>query len=257
VIEAIVWGLVQGLTEFLPVSSSGHLVLVPAFLSRAGYDIGAPELTVSAVLHLGTLLAVIVYYRKDLLTLTKAGSDPQARRVLGLLALGTLPALVGLVAKDALDRLEEDPRSVALALLGTGVVLAVGSRLILRDGRLESGSARDALRVGVAQAVALIPGISRSGMTITEGLRVGLAPAEAARFSFLLAIPTIAGGGLLSLLELAGANISFGPILVGLAVSAVSGYLAIAALLKALARVGFAPFAVYCLVVGTAGLIVL
>jgi undecaprenyl-diphosphatase len=257
VIEAIIWGLVQGLTEFLPVSSSGHLVLVPAFLSQAGMDIAAPELAVSAVLHLGTLVAVLAYYRKDLLNLTRAATDPEARRVLGLLALGTVPAVIGLVVKDALDRLEEDPRAVAVALLFTGLVLAVGSRLPVGDRRLESSTPRHALRVGIAQAMALVPGVSRSGMTITEGLRTGLAPAEAAKFSFLLAIPTIAGGGLLSLLELTNAEVSFGPILVGLTVSAVSGYLAIAALLKALAKVGFAPFSIYCLVMGVAALIVL
>lgn len=256
-IEAIIWGLVQGLTEFLPVSSSGHLVLVPAFLSHAGMDIAAPELAVSAVLHLGTLVAVLAYYRKDLLNLTRAATDPEARRVLGLLALGTVPALIGLAVKDSLDRLEENPRAVAVALLFTGLVLAVGSRLTVGDRRLESSTPRHALRVGIAQAMALVPGVSRSGMTITEGLRTGLAPAEAAKFSFLLAIPTIAGGGLLSLLELTNAEVSFGPILVGLAVSAVSGYLAIAALLKALAKVGFAPFSIYCLVVGVAALIVL
>jgi undecaprenyl-diphosphatase len=257
VIEAIVWGLVQGLTEFLPVSSSGHLVLVPAFLSRAGMDIAAPELAVSAVLHLGTLVAVLAYYRKDLLNLTRAASDPEARRVLGLLALGTVPVLSGFAVRDAVGRLEENPRAVAVALLGTGLVLALGSRLPVGNRRLETSTAGQAIRVGIAQAIALVPGISRSGMTITEGLRTGLAPAEAARFSFLLAIPTIAGGGLLSLLDLAGTEVSFAPIVVGFAVSAVSGYLAIAALLKALAKVGFAPFSIYCLVAGVAALIVL
>ncbi len=256
-LEAIIWGLVQGLTEFLPVSSSGHLVLVPAFLSKAGWEIGAPELAVSAVLHLGTLIAVVAYYRHDLRGLLGARTDPEARRVLGLLALGTVPALIGLVVKDALDRLEENPQVVASALIFTGIVLAFGSRVPRRGRRLESARPHEGLLVGIAQAMALVPGISRSGMTITTGSALGLAPEEAARFSFLLAIPTIAGGGLLSLLEVSGSDAATGPLVVGVMVSAVSGYLAIAALLKALAKVGFAPFAIYCLIVGVIGVTIL
>lgn len=256
-LEAIVWGLVQGLTEFLPVSSSGHLVLVPAFLTLTGWEMAKPELAVSAVLHLGTLLAVLVYYRHDILRLTRFGSDPEARKVLTLLALGTAPVLIGLVVEDALDRLEEHPTVVAAALIVTGLVLLVGSRVPPGTKTLENGRPRDALIVGLAQACALIPGVSRSGMTITAGIGRGLDPSEAARYSFLLAVPTIAGGGLLSLVDLAGTTVSFRPIMVGLAVSAVSGYLAISALLRMLSRVGFGPFAVYCLVVGALGLIVL
>ena len=256
-IEAILWGLVQGLTEFLPVSSSGHLVLVPAFLSELGWDVAKPELAVSAVLHLGTLIAVLVYYRHDLAKLLRSPKDPTSRRVLGLLALGTLPALIGLPLKDVLDELEERPTLVAGALVVTGVVLAVGSRITPKTGELETRRPIDALIVGIGQAMALMPGISRSGMTITAGIGRGLSPVEAARFSFLLAVPTIAGGGLLSVLELSTADIDLAPIAVGLSVSAVSGYLAIAWLLRALARTGFFPFAIYCLVVGSIGILVL
>lgn len=256
-IEAILWGLVQGLTEFLPVSSSGHLVLVPAFLSELGWDVSKPELAVSAVLHLGTLIAVLVYYRYDLGRLLRSAKDPDARRVLGLLALGTIPALIGLPLKNTLDELEERPTLVAGALIVTGIVLLAGSRVRPKSSTLETRRPLDALIVGVAQAMALMPGISRSGMTITAGVMRDLDRAEAARFSFLLAVPTIAGGGLLSLLDLSATDVEFGSILVGLLVSAVSGYLAIAWLLRVLARTGFLPFAVYCLVVGAIGLVVL
>ncbi len=255
-LDAVIWGLVQGLTEFLPISSSGHLVLVPAFLSKLGWSIAQPSLAVSAVLHLGTLTAVVAYYRRDLVRLGRARTDPTARRLLGLLALGTLPALAGFPLRDSIDAFEDSPRNVAAALVLTGIVLALGSRLLTGTRRLESGTWRDALLVGVFQAFALVPGISRSGMTITAGGGRRFDATEAARFSFLLAIPTIAGGGLLSVLDLSG-EITPGPMVAGLVVSAVSGYAAIALLLRALARVGLRPFAAYCLIVGVIGFVVL
>lgn len=251
VFESILWGLVQGLTEFLPISSSGHLVLVPAFL---GVD--QPDLATSAVLHLGTLAAVVAYYRRDLIGLTRFRQDAAARRVLYLLAIGTIPAVIGVFVEDQIGSIQEDPTAVAIALLITGVVLFISGLFMSGRISLERLPLKDGLLIGVAQAFALIPGISRSGMTITAGVSRDLSTAEAARFSFLLAVPTIAGGGLLSLLDLAGTDVEFGPILVGLVVSAISGYLAIAWLLRALARTGFLPFAVYCLVVGSIGILV-
>jgi len=256
VLDAIIWGLVQGLTEFLPISSSGHLVLVPAFLSKLGWSVSQPSLAVSAVLHLGTLIAVIVYYRKDLVLIARARTNPDARRILGLLALGTVPALVGLPLRDSIDAFEDSARNVAAALVVTGIILAVGSRLLTGTRRLESGTWRDAAVVGLFQALALVPGISRSGMTITAGGGRRFDAAEAARFSFLLAIPTIAGGGLLSLLDLSG-QIAAGPMIAGFIVSTLSGYAAIALLLRTLRRVGLGPFAAYCLVVGAVGFVVL
>lgn len=255
-IDAIIWGLVQGLTEFLPISSSGHLVLVPAVLSRLGWEVAQPSLSVSAVLHLGTLLAVVVYYRRDLLYLTRARTDAGARRLLGLLALGTVPALVGLPLKDSIDAFEGSARNVAAALLVTGIVLVVGTRLLTGNRTWRSGTWRDALTVGVFQAFALVPGVSRSGMTITAAAGRRFEAGEAARFSFLLAIPAIAGGGLLSLLD-ASATTDAGPLVVGLVVSALSGYAAIAVLLRVLRRRGLGPFAAYCLIVGVLGFILL
>ena len=254
--DAIIWGLVQGLTEFLPVSSSGHLVLVPAFLSRFGWEIAQPSLAISAVLHLGTLLAVVLYYRRDLVSLTRARTDPAARRLLGLLALGTVPALVGLPLKDSIDAFASSARNVAAALFVTGLVLLVGSRLLTGMRTWESGTWRDALVVGVFQAFALVPGISRSGMTITAAAGRRFDGTEAARFSFLLAVPAIAGGGLLSLLDVSS-DTATGPLIVGLLVSAVSGYAAIAGLLRVLRRVGLGPFALYCLLVGVLGFVLL
>ncbi len=255
--DAIVWGLVQGLTEFLPISSSGHLVLVPALLAEIGIDIGEPSLTVSAVLHLGTLLAVLIFYRSDLARLTNFRRDRQARRTVGILALGTIPAVIGLPLRSGLESIEQNPPLVASALLVTGLVLVVAERLPADRRSLEEARASDAIWVGIAQAFALIPGISRSGSTITMATARGFSRTEAARFSFLLAIPTIAGGGLLSIAELDGSDGSTSAIFAGFVVAAVSGYAAIAVLLRLITTRGFLPFAFYCFVFGTIALAVL
>jgi undecaprenyl-diphosphatase len=248
VLTALLWGLVQGLTEFLPISSSGHLVLVPELLG-----IPAPDLATSAVLHLGTLAAVLLYYRKDLSALLRFRTDPNARHLLFLLVLGTIPAAVaGLTLEGPLEMLFVSPRSVALALMGTGVILLVAA--FLPRGRRRTSQARpwEALLVGVAQAVALVPGISRSGTTIAAGLARRLEGAEAARFSFLLAIPAIAGAGFVEGLELGGRGQLSGTVWVGMLTAAVAGYASIALLLRALVRFGLLPFAAYCLLAGTA-----
>jgi undecaprenyl-diphosphatase len=252
VFQAVIWGLVQGLTEFLPISSSGHLVLVPAFVG-----IDQPDLATSAVLHLGTLAAVVAFYRADLLKLTHFNTDPDARRVLGLLALGTLPAVIGVLVEDQIGSLQEDPTAVALALLVTGVVLFFSG--LFMSGRLsvERLPLRDGFLIGVAQAIALVPGISRSGMTITAGLTRNLERSEAARFSFLLAIPAIAGAGAQQGLELAGNGGIGAEVWVGMVVAALSGYLAIAVLLRMLNRFGLRPFALYCFAIGITALIAL
>ncbi|MDF1595883.1 MAG: undecaprenyl-diphosphate phosphatase [Acidimicrobiia bacterium] len=250
--QAIVWGLVQGLTEFLPISSSGHLVLVPAFLG-----IDQPDLATSAVLHLGTLTAVVAYYRRDLLKLTRFNRDPGARRVLGLLALGTVPAVIGVFVEDQIGSLQEDPTAVALALLVTGVVLFFSGLFMSGRLSLERLPMRDGFLIGVAQAIALVPGISRSGMTITAGMTRNLERSEAARFSFLLAIPAIAGAGAQQGLELAGNGGIGAEVWVGMVIAALSGYMAIALLLRLLTRFGLRPFAIYCFAVGIVALIAL
>lgn len=256
-LAAIIWGLVQGLTEFLPISSSGHLVLVPAFLTALGMEVPEPSLLVSAVLHLGTLLAVVVYFRKDLLRLLRFRTDAEARRMLLLLVVGTIPVLVAFPLEGTLERLQDDPNIIGAALVVTSAVLLVGRRLSHGRRRLEEARPRDAFLIGISQALALVPGLSRSGTTIVTGQAVGLTPAEAARYSFLLGVPTIAGGGLISLLQISERAAIDASLLVGLAVSAVSGYAAIAVLLAALRRVGLVPFAIYALLVGVAAIVFL
>lgn len=246
----MVWGLVQGLTEFLPVSSSGHLVVVPAFLSRLGMEIAEPDLAISAVLHLGTLTSVLIYFREDIARMLRFRTDPDGRRVLLLLVIGTIPAISGLFLEGPLDRFQDTVANVGWALIATGVILLIGQRFARGVRRLEEGNIPDAIVVGLAQALALIPGISRSGSTITAGNVRGFDPREAARFSFLLGIPTIAGAGLLQIPELADAGRLDGPLAVGFLAAAISGYLAISFLLSVIRKVGLIPFAGYALVVG-------
>ena len=244
-IDAVFWGLIQGLTEFLPVSSSGHLVLVPALLGRDG-----PDLATSAVLHLGTLLAVIVYFRREVMSMVRF--DRHGRPLIRLLLIGTVPAaVVGLAFGDAIDSALSDPRVVAVSLMVTGVVLLAARTFTTRDRKIGQATDRDAVIIGIAQAAALVPGISRSGMTITAGVARGFESTEAARYSFLLGIPAIAGAGLLKFVDLldAGAGIP-GSLWLGMAVAAVAGYGAIAVLLRLLGRVGLAPFGLYCLAAG-------
>ncbi|MFZ0014853.1 MAG: undecaprenyl-diphosphate phosphatase [Acidimicrobiia bacterium] len=249
-LAAIIWGLVQGLTEFLPISSSGHLVIVPEFLDALGMDIEPPSLAVSAVLHLGTLVAVLIYFRDDLKKVIRLRSDAEGQRIALLVLVGTVPALVGLPLRDQIESLQEDVTKVGLAVIATGVILVIGQAFAKGTRQLVEGRIPDAIVVGIAQAFALIPGISRSGITISAGNSQGFEPTQAARFSFLLGIPTIAGAGLLSLPDLFDSGTFGVDLVVAMVVAAVSGYLAIAFLLAMLRHVGLMPFAIYCFIVG-------
>ena len=250
--DAILWGLIQGLTEFLPISSSGHLVLIPELLERDG-----PDLATSAMLHLGTLAAVIVYYRADLARIARF--DRAGRRLLTLLVIGTIPAvIIGLVFGSVFDRINENPEAVAVALIFTGVVLLSTTLLRPGDRTADNISPRDATLIGVAQAIALVPGVSRSGMTISAGLGRAMRRLEAARFGFLLGIPAIAGAGLLKFIELVdeGGGVPAAT-WAGVAVAALAGYLAIYLILRILARLGLAPFGVYCVAFGALVLVLI
>ncbi len=255
-LNAAIWGLIQGLTEFLPVSSSGHLVIIPAFLDLWGFDITPPSLAVTAVLHLGTLAAVIIYFRKDLAKVLRFRTDPQGRTILIMVAIGTIPALIGLPLASSINRLQASVSSVGWALMATGLILYVGQMVATGDRRLESIRIPDAVLVGIAQAVALIPGISRSGSTIAMGNSRRFDPQEAARFSFLLGIPAIAGGGLLELFMVTDSGQGGPEVLVGIVAAGLSGYLSITFMLKSLNRIGLMPFCVYCLIVGLATVLV-
>ncbi len=252
-INAIIWGLLQGLTEFLPISSSGHLVLVPALMG-----LEPPSLATSALLHLGTLAAVVAFFRRDLIGLLAFRTDHQARRTLVLLAVGSVPVALGIFVRDFVETLQDSTRAVSTALIVTGIILAISTRFPLGARHLTALRIPDAVVIGVAQAIALIPGISRSGITITAGIARSMDRAEAARFSFLLGVPAIAGAGLLEMAELLTSSEGIpNSVWVGMGVAAVSGYAAIALLLRMLAKRGLAVFALYTTIAGIVGLIAL
>jgi undecaprenyl-diphosphatase len=263
IIQAIVLGLLQGATEFIPVSSSGHLVLVPWLL---GWD--SPGLVFDTVVHWGTLVAVLAYFWRDWLALIRAWlqglvqrdwRDPLAR-LMWLLIVGSIPAAVlGFVLEDFFESLFGKPAWVAVFMLVTASLLTLGELLGGRSRKMDDLRWPDALVIGLAQASAIAPGISRSGATISAGLFRGLERDVAARFSFLLATPIIFGAGLFKLTDLGAmadpaAQI---PVLVaGFLAAAVAGYVCIWVLLRYLQRGSLYPFAIYCASAGALLLIV-
>jgi undecaprenyl-diphosphatase len=254
--RAIVLGAVQGLTEFVPVSSSAHLVLVPFLL---GWTV--PSLAFDVAVHIGTLVALIVYFWRDLWEMAVGvvrsavgGGEERDRdraRLAGLLLVGSIPAaLAGLLLESFFERLFERPGFVAGELLATAALLLAGEAVYARPRperrrEIDRITVIDALTMGVLQAVAISPGISRSGATITGGLFRGLSREAAARFSFLLSIPAIAGAAVVAVPDLPPGT-DWGSVLAATAVAGVSGFAAIAFLLHYLRTRTMRPFAVYC-----------
>lgn len=246
--QAAALGLVQGITEFLPVSSSAHLAAFPWLL---GWE--RPGLAFDAALHLGTLAAAFGYYRRRWLdTVSQAGRDPRSAGgtlLLGL-ALATVPAgLAGLLLEEYVEPLGDVPPVLATTLILFGLLLGLASRTGERKLELEQLGLRRALLIGCAQALALIPGVSRSGVTITAGLFLGLTYEAAAAYSFLLSVPITLAASLHSLQKLPPGL--FGPpFWVGVATAGVSGALAIHGLLAAFSRWGVRPFVIYRVALG-------
>ncbi|MCB9357090.1 MAG: undecaprenyl-diphosphate phosphatase [Calditrichaeota bacterium] len=255
--EAILLGLAQGLTEFLPVSSSGHLVVLQHVL---GFR--EPLLTFDIMVHLGTLLAVLIYYRSKLLNLSLGLLGPKrtaAMRTILLVAIATVPAVVfGLLLKDKIEHAFGNPLFVALMWMAFGIVAIASARWTMGRRDFESLKFGEAVLIGCAQAVAILPGVSRSGSTIIAGMTRKLRPAAAADFSFLLAIPAIGGAGILQLKDADMSGIASDPaIMAGAAVSFLVGYAAIALLLRLLGRGIIRPFGIYCVSVSAITLIML
>ena len=249
-LQAVWLGIVQGLTEFLPISSSAHLILVRGVF---GWDAGEAAVPFDVACHLGTLLAIVVYFRRDVAALAAAvpgalaGRGGDAPRTGRLILLATVPVVpAGLFLSGRIERLRE-PEVAALALAAGAAAMLWADRGGPRTRRASSLSAAEAAVLGCAQAAALVPGVSRSGAIITVALLLGLSRAEAARFAFLLGIPAIVGGGLQAARMLGGDGLAaHGQVLlVGLAVSGVVGYAAVAGLLRYLARHSLAAFAWY------------
>ena len=256
-LEAIIIGIIQGATEFLPISSDGHLVLIPAV-----FGLSQPDLVLIGLVHAGTLLAILSYFWRDLIAIARAVLTGLAQRQplatadarLGYwMVLGSIPAgVVGLLALDFFEAQFSSPTIAAAGLLVTAVFLVVGERLKSGTKTLDRLSWIDTLIIGSFQVLALLPGISRSGTTIAAGLGRGLDRPTAARFSFLVGLPAIAGAGLLSILDIFSAqgSLPLGHYAAAFIAAAVVGYGCIAFLLNWVKRHTLYPFAVYCAVVG-------
>lgn len=256
VFESIILGIVQGLTEFLPISSTAHLRVIPALLGWTD-----PGAAFSAVIQIGTILAVFVYFREDLLRIArgtlrgiKSGRPLQDKdgRLGFYICVGSIPIVVsGLLFQKLIKNELRSLYVIAAALVAVGIVMAIADRLAARkqrDGVIREITLQDALFVGTAQMFALIPGVSRSGSTIAAGLIRGLDRAEAARFSFLLSIPAITGAGLKELYELLQLGIDpdgVVTLITGTVVSFVVGYAAIAGLIAFLKKRSVMVFVVY------------
>ena len=249
---AILLGLLQGATEFLPISSSAHLALAELYL---GVD--QAGLTFDVALHLGTLAGVLIYFRNDFIKMGMAFLAPDKlggeaglhRRLVGYIILGTVPAVIaGLLLEGAAESIFRSPAMIAATLAGAGLLLWVADRTGKLQRKLDSLRLADALIIGLFQALAIMPGVSRSGITMTAGLFRGLNRMAAARFSFLLSAPVIMGAGVYKLPQIVqqgSAPGQFGFYLAGFVAAAVSGYLVIAFLLRFVQTHSFVVFVYY------------
>lgn len=249
-LQVIILAIVQGLTEFLPISSSGHLVLVPFFFGWS--DQG---LAFDVAVHFGSLIAVLLYFRADVQgllrgtvqVLGRGNSSVESRLALGI-AIGTLPAAIaGWLFVDWIETNLRSPAVIVFTLSGYAILMMLADGFGRRDKSIADMSIRHALMIGVAQSLALIPGTSRSGVTITLGRFLGFERQDAARFSFLLAIPVIllaSGFSLLNLLQ-STAAVAWGQLATGVLVSAVVAYLSIEFFMRFVSRIGLMPFAIY------------
>jgi undecaprenyl-diphosphatase len=250
VFQALFLGLLQGLTEFLPISSSGHLILIPAFFGWEDQGVGF-DLSV----HIGTLLAVVLYFRRDVFGITRDGLvSVGQRRIVGqgalawYLVIGTIPAgLAGLALLDMIDNELRGASVIFLTTLVFGILLGIADWLPKRQRTMDSLNWKDAVIIGVAQAMALVPGTSRSGVTITAGLFLGMSREAASRFSFLLAIPIIVLASAVKLLEVATSDVivDWSGFLVGGVTSFLMAITAIHFFLKWLNKVGMWPYVIY------------
>ena len=278
VVEALILGFVQGLTEFIPISSKTHLIMIPALLGWDGPCHGNsfchPPVPFLTLLHAGTLVAALFYFRREIVeTLDGLDRPSPGRKLLGLLIVGTIPAAaLGFFLEEPIGNLFEKPALGSLLLLLTALILAVTETLFRRrphDEKIEETVFTDvekitaevdvpkAAAIGLAQSLALLPGVSRAGTTIGAGLLAGLPRSQAARFSFMLSLPIIAGTVLAELPKMGRFDIGLAPMIVGFVASLIAGYAAIAGMIGYLQKRGLYPFAAYCLVVGPVAYFVL
>jgi undecaprenyl-diphosphatase len=242
VFQSIILGIVQGLTEFLPVSSSAHLILVPWLFQWPD-----PGLAFDVALHLGTLLALLVYYWREWLDmgLSLASGKPASRHLLLLLIIASIPgAIIGVLLEKQAETVFRSPLLIAGTLAILGLILWIADTVGAKSRRLEDLTIVDALLIGLSQALAIIPGVSRSGATITTARFLGIERADAANFSFLMATPIIAGAGLHEAHNFLRAGVD-AQLVWGFAASALFGILAIAGLIRFVKTRTYRPFAIY------------
>ena len=266
--QALVMGIVQGLTEFLPVSSSGHLVIVPHLLGWT--DPFITSLAFSVMLHLGTLVALLVYFRSDWLAIVPAGfaavrerslaGDPN-RKLAWLLVVATIPAVIaGPILNDRLEATVRTAEDVAIALVIGAAILWLADQVGRKVDGIERITFPLAVVIGLAQSLALVPGISRAGMTISAGLFAGLTREAAARFGFLMATPIIAGAGIFEARKLisgeAGVAVQAGPLVVGMVAALVAGLAAIYVMLRYVRTRSYGIFVVERLAIAAIVLVV-
>jgi undecaprenyl-diphosphatase len=258
-LEAIVLGITQGLTEFLPISSTAHLRIVPAF---AGWE--DPGAAFTAVTQLGTMTAVLLYFRADLIRIARAWvrslRDPAARRELDArlgwyIVLGTIPiGIFGLVFKDQIENGARDLYLISIALIVFGLVLLAAEEVGTKDRSIEDLNRRDGIFIGLWQALALIPGVSRSGSTISAGLFRGLDRPSAARYSFLLSVPAVVLSGVFELKSVIDGSehtdVGAGALIIATVLAFVVGYWSIAFLLRWIAHHSTIVFVVYRVALG-------
>ena len=257
-LQTIVLAIAQGLTEFLPISSSGHLVLVPAVFGWI--DQG---LTFDVAVHFGSLLAVAVYFRNDLKSLISGGArllggdgSSAESRMAVFIVIGTVPAAIaGIFLAGWIEANLRSPLVIVYTLAGYGVLMALADRFGKHQRVLANLGLKDAVIIGIAQALALVPGTSRSGITISAALILGFQRTDAARFSFLLSAPVIllATGYETSLLFVEGTHIAWAQLAIGASISAVVAYLSIDFFMRFVNAIGLLPFALYRL--GLAGVV--
>ncbi len=266
ILHAIVLGIVQGLTEFLPISSSGHLVIVPWIFGWNDYDSQATAKAFDTALHLGTLAAVLIYLRKDLTIYVSQGAQlifnrkqpaTQAGRRAWLLVLSAVPAgIVGAAFEDKITEKLGSPALIGVSLIIFGVVLIWADRRATAKNHLQtvdSLTMRNALVIGAAQVLALNPGTSRSGITITAARLSGYSRDAAARLSFLMSVPIILGAVVFKLAKLLRDGIPEGllvPMLVGIVVAGISGWIAMWSMIRLVRTKTFAPYVFYRCIVG-------
>jgi undecaprenyl-diphosphatase len=268
-IQAIILGIVQGLTEFLPISSSGHLLLLPWGLGWEELESASLKKSFDVALHLGTLIAVVGYFRRDLSRYAVAGAKCAVRRnrpeqpderLAWLLVVATIPAVVvGLVLESFIEDALGTPLVIAVSLIGFGLLLwwadrSTGARVV------EELRLRDALLIGLAQTLALNPGTSRSGITMTAARRAGFGRDAAARISFLMSVPITAGAVAYKLAQLANDGVPDGflqPMIWGIATSAIAGWLAVWGTIRLVRTHTFAVFVIYRVALGSLVLVVI